>query len=144
MRRRYPGARDDALARLAVDEHVRSARRQGAATAVAGPVGAWLSLGLRGRTEVRLALTVAAVYGSDPTGEARVRDLLELLRVPRLTQPVPVAVSNLGRLVGGVAVVRAAAGLVPFGAAVASAVHGGRGCDDLGRRAIDRYRPKRP
>ena len=143
MRRRYPGARDDALARLAVDEHIRSARRQGAGAAVAGPAGAWLGLGLRGRTGVRLALTVAAVYGSDPTGEARVRDLLELLRVPRLTQPAPVAVGNLGRLAGGVAVVRAAARLMPFGSAVAGAVHSGRACDDLARRAIDRYRPKR-
>jgi hypothetical protein len=143
MRQRYPGARDDALARLAVDEHIRVARRQGAGSAVAGPAGPWLGLGLRGRTEARLALTVAAVYGLDPTGEARVRDLLELLRVPRLTQPGRAAAGNLGRLAGGVAVVRAAARLLPFGAAVAGAVHGGRGCDDLGRRAIDRYRPKR-
>ena len=79
----------------------------------------------------------------DPTGEARVRDLLELLRVHRLTQPGRAAAGNLGRLGGGVAVVRAAARLLPFGAAVAGAVHGGRGCDDLGRRAIDHYRPKR-
>ena len=48
MRQRYPGARDDALARLAVDEHIRVARRQGAGSAVAGPAGPWLGLGLRG------------------------------------------------------------------------------------------------
>jgi hypothetical protein len=147
MHVRYPDARPDALARLAATELTREARRRGAGNAAAGragaiaSVGAVVSVGAVARVQVRLALTVAAVYGLDPTSEARTREVADLLRVPRLTQPTAAAVGNIGRLAAGVAVRRVASRLLPFGAAVAGAVHGGRSTEDLATRAISRFRP---
>ena len=124
IRERYPLARPDALARLAVEEHVRTARRQALANTSA--VGSLAEVGLLGRTQASLVLTIAAVYGSDPTADDRVRDLLELLPIPRLTQPSLAAAGNVGRLLGAVAVRRVGARLIPFGAAVAGVIHSGR------------------
>jgi hypothetical protein len=148
MRARYPDARPDALARLAATELTREARRSGAGSAMAGRTGAMASAGAVvsvsavARVQIRLALTVAALYGLDPTGEARIREVADLLRVPRLTQPAMAAVGNVGRLAASVAVRRVAARLMPFGAAVAGAVHGGRSTEDLAIRAISRFRPQ--
>jgi hypothetical protein len=140
-RTRYPGARPDALARLAVAEHVRAARLQAMTnTTIAGSLA---NVGTLARTHARLILTVAAAYGVDPTAEARVVDLLELLPVPRLTQPTVAAASNVGRVLGAIAVRRIAARVAPFGASIAGAIHSGRSTEDLARRAVDRFRPKR-
>ena len=141
-RERYPQARTDALARLAAEEHVRTARRQAMANTTA--VGSWTEVGLLSRTLASLVLTIAAVYGEDPTAEARTRDLLELLPIPRLTESSLAAAGNVGRLLGAVGVRRVAARLMPFGAAVAGAIHSGRVTEDVAMRAIDRYRPKTP
>lgn len=142
MESRYPTAGPDALARLATMELIRTGRRQGAASGTGGAVGSWANVGLAARTQARMVLTLAAVYGLDPTSEDRARDLLELQRVPRLTQPATSAVVNGGRLLAAVAVRRIAARLMPFGAAVAGSIHSGRELDDLARRSITRFRTK--
>ncbi len=139
-RERYPQARPDALARLAAEEHVRTARRQAMANTTA--VGSWAEVGLLSRTLASLVLTIAAVYGADPTAQARTRDLLELLPIPRLTESSLAATGNVGRLLGAVAVRRVAARLMPFGAGVAGLIHSGRMTEDVAMRAIDRFRPK--
>jgi hypothetical protein len=140
MRARYPDARPDALARLAVAEHTRLGRQQ--ALASGSPLGAVVGLGQLGRTQASLVLTVAAVYGVDPVAPERGEDLLAVLRVPRLTEPGRAAVGHVGRLVAAWAVRRLAARLVPFGATVASVIHSGMSTDNLGRRAITRFRPR--
>ncbi len=140
MRTRYPHARPDALARLAVTEHVRLARRQAFASGTA--LGAVVELGLLARTHARLVLTVAAVYGADPGAPDRSDDLLALLPVPRLTQPVPAAAGDARRLFAAWAVRRVAARVMPFGAMVASLIHSGLTTETLGRRAIARFRPR--
>jgi hypothetical protein len=140
-RARYPQAQPDALARLAVAEHVRAARWR-ALTNTTG-VGSLSDVGMLARTHASLILTVAAAYGSDPTAEARVRDLLELLPVPRLTQPTLAAAGNVGRVFGAFALRRIAARVLPFGAPIASMVHSGLSTEQVALRAIDRFRPKR-
>jgi hypothetical protein len=137
-RERYPQARPDALARLAIEEHIRVARREAMANATA--LGAWAEVGLLGRTQARLALTIAAVYGADPTAEDRVRDLLALLPIPRL-QPSLATAGKVGRLLGAVVVRRMGARMIPFGAAVAGVIHSGRTTEDVGLRAIAHFRP---
>ena len=141
-RERYPRARPDALARLATQEHIRIARRQAMANTTA--LGAWAEVGLLGRTQARLVLTIAAAYGADPMAEDRVQDLMELLPIPRLMQAPFAAAAAVGRLLGAVAVRRVGAQLMPFGAAVTGAIHSGRTTQDLATRAINRFRPPSP
>ncbi len=138
-RERYPRARPDALARLAAEEHVRLARRQAMVNTTA--LGAWAEVGLLGRTQARLVLTIAAAYGADPTAEDRVPDLMELLPIPRPTQAPFAAAATVGRLLGAIAVRRVGARLIPFGAAVTGAIHSGRTTQDLAMRTINRFRP---
>jgi hypothetical protein len=87
-----------------------------------------------------LVLTIAATYGFDPTVHERARDLLHVLRAPRLTQPTAAAVRNAGRVVAGFAAQRVAARLLPWGAAVAGAVIGTRSTRDVADRAMAHYR----
>jgi hypothetical protein len=139
MRDRYPDARPDALARLAAAECVRTARRRGALTSAAGLLGSAATTGVLARAHAHVVLTIAAAYGIDPTQPERADDLLELLRVPRLTLPTIPALAGAGRILAGFAVRRAAARLVPFGAALAGAIqfrrHG---------HVAQRARPPRP
>lgn len=137
---RYPTATPDALARLATKEAVRTARRQGAASGAAGVLGSVAVTGALAHAHARLVLTVAAVYGFDPTTPDRARDLLAVLRVPRLTQPTTTALRNVGRLVAGFTARRVAARLMPFGAAVAGATIGARSTADVGERAMAQFR----
>ncbi|MDT5027172.1 MAG: hypothetical protein QOE61_3598 [Micromonosporaceae bacterium] len=139
-RTRYPAANPDALARLAAKESVRTARWQGAATGAAGVLGSMAATGLLAHVQARLVLTIAAAYGFDPTAHERARDLLNMLRAPRLTQPTPAAVRNAGRVVAGVAAGRVAARLLPLGAAVAGATIGARSTRDVAERATTHYR----
>jgi hypothetical protein len=140
MRVRYPGATSDGLARLATAEIVRSARRQGAGAVFGGTAGSWAAVAVLARVQARLVLTIAAVYGLDPTADLRAREVLDLLRVPRLTQPGLTAARNGGRLIAGVALRRLAARTVPFGAAVAGALHSGRSTEAVAVRAMRAYR----
>jgi hypothetical protein len=140
-RQRYPDASPDALARLAAEEHVRTARSQAVANTTI--LGSMAEVGLLARTHASLVLTIAAVYGADPTADDRIPDLLQLLPIPRLTQPSLDAAGRVARVVGAVAVRRVAARIVPFGAAVAGFIHSGRTTQDVAVRSIDRYRPKR-
>jgi hypothetical protein len=140
VRARYPGVGADAIARLAAQHYATIARRHGAGTAAAGLAGSVAGVGDLARIQARLVLTVAAAYGADPTSMDRARELLELMRIPRLTQPTLAAVRNGGRLFGAVLLRRVAAALVPLGGAIAGAVHGGRSTDDLAMRAVERYR----
>lgn len=139
-RRRYPAATPDGLARLAVTEHVRTARRQGAGALLGGVAGSVAAVTLLARTQARLVLTVAAAYGHDPMSEARTREILDLLRLPRLTQPGLVATLNGGRLVGAVLLRRLAARAIPLGAAVTGAIHSGRSTEAVAVRAVLAYR----
>jgi hypothetical protein len=139
-RDRYPEAGPDGLARLATVEYAKLARRQGAASGPAGLWGSMTASGIFAHTQARLVLTIAAIYGEDPASEDRVRDLLELLRVPRFTQPAPAALGNIGRLFAGLALRHAAARSLPFGAALATAVQGRRSIEDLAGRTVQHYR----
>jgi hypothetical protein len=144
-RDRYPSAAPAALARLATLAMVRDARRVATATSTGGTIGAVATSVVLARHQVRTVLTIAAAYGVDPTAEERVGEVLDLLRVPRLTEPTRATLGNLARVVAAVAVRRAAAKLVPFGGAVASAIHGGRSTSDVAARAMERYgRPSGP
>jgi hypothetical protein len=140
MRLRYPTATSDGLARLATAELIRTARRQGAGALFGGAAGSGAALAVLARTHARLILTVAAVYGLDPTADARDREVLDLLRVPRLTQPGVVAGLNGGRVLGALAARRLAARAVPFGAAIAGIIHSGRSTEALAVRAVRAYR----
>jgi hypothetical protein len=139
-RTRYPAANPEALARLATKDSVRTARWQGAATGTAGVLGSVAASGLLAHAHARLVLTIAATYGFDPTVHERARDLLHVLRAPRLTQPTAAAVRNAGRVVAGFAAQRVAARLLPWGAAVAGAVIGTRSTRDVADRAMAHYR----
>jgi hypothetical protein len=147
-RHRYPDARPDALALLAVAEHARSARRRALNGAFPGRlapvVGAGIDLGVLTRTHASLVLTIGAVYGAEPNSPDRAADLLAVLRVPRLTQSGPAAARNLGRLVASVAIRRMAGQIVPFGTTAASIVHSGGSMEAIGRRAINRFRTTAP
>ncbi|HEX6871521.1 MAG TPA: hypothetical protein VF163_10525 [Micromonosporaceae bacterium] len=138
-RQRYPSATPDGLARLAAVELARTARRQAAATAVAGPAGTSAAALWLAQTQVRLVLAVAAGYGLDPTSEDRAPELLRLLRVPRATEPALTALGQAGRMVTALVVRRLAARLVPFGAALVTAVAGAQGLEDLAGRAAHHY-----
>ena len=122
-RTRYPSAGRAGLARLATEESIRSARRQGAASGAAGALGSAVATGMLARGHARLVLSIAAAYGFDPTAHERGRDLLVVLRVPRLTQPAPA---------------------VPFGAAIAGATIGARSTRDVADRAVAHYRSSAP
>jgi hypothetical protein len=140
VRERYPQAGAEALARLATAEFGRAARRHGAATSAAGVLGSVGATGVIAQEQARLVLAIAYVYGFDPTAPERADELLDLLRLPRRAQGTRAALTNVGRLVAGVATRRAAAFLVPFGAAAAGAVQGARGCEEVARRAVAYYR----
>ncbi len=139
-RDRYPNAPADGLARLAAKAFARVSRQQGAASGAAGIFGSLAAAGVLAHTQARLVLTIAAAYGADPTSAERAHDLVELLRVPRLTQPTLAAARNAGRLASGLVARRVAARLMPFGAAVAGAVQGGRSTEDVAARATAHYR----
>jgi hypothetical protein len=143
-RTRYPAANPEALARLAAKDSVRTARWQGAATGAAGVLGSVAATGLLAHAQARLVLTIAATYGFDPTTHERARDLLHVLRAPRLTQPTSAAVRNAGRVVAGFAAQRVAARLLPLGAAVAGATIGARSTRDVADRAMAHYRRQAP
>ncbi len=137
---RYPTASPDGLARLAVMDAVRLARRQGVASGAGGVLGTTTAGALLVHSHARLVLTIAAAYGFDPTARERAHDLLVVLRVPRLTQPAPAALRNAGRFVASFAVRRAAAHLMPFGAAIAGATIGARGTRAVADRATAHFR----
>ena len=139
-RARYPRATPDGLARLASRQFTKVARREGVANGAAGLLGSLAATGVLARTHARLVLHVAAAYGLDPLAPERARDLVELLRIPRRSEPALTAVADSGRLIGPLLVRRASARLVPFGAAIAAAVHGGRSTADLATRAMRHFR----
>jgi hypothetical protein len=139
LRTRYPGASPDGLARIAAHEYTRLARRRGAA---AGTVGALATIGVLAHAQSRLVLTIAAAYGYDPTSEARARDLVRILRVPRFTQPTVAALADSGRLVAGYAARVLVNRLVPFGASLVGVVQAGRDSADVTARAVRFYRAR--
>jgi len=141
-RERYPGASPDGLARVATYEITRVARRRGAATGTAGPVGSLAAAGVLAHVHSRLVLTIAAAYGFDPTHDERARELVRLLRVPRFTEPTGAALIDSGRLVAGYAARAVVDRLVPFGGAIIGAAQAGRGATDVGARAARYYRSR--
>ena len=143
MRARYPDATADGLARLATSQFTRRARRNGAATGISGPLGTLASAGVLALDQASLVLHVAAAYGEDPTSPNRAADLLLLLKVPRRSEPLLSALANASRLASGYGLRSLAARVLPFGAAVAGAVVGGRGTADVAERAVFHYRSAR-
>ena len=143
-RQRYPEARRDALALLALAEHRRTARRMALGAALPSRlvplVAAGVDISLLGRAQASLVLTIAAVYGADPTAPERAEDLLAVLPLPRLTQRGSAAARNAGRLLAAVALRRVAGRVAPFGATVASIVHSELSMEAVARRAITRLR----
>ncbi len=137
---RYPRATPDGLARLASRQFTKVARREGLANGAAGLLGSLAATGALARTHARLVLHIAAAYGLDPRAPERARDLVELLRIPRRSEPARAAVADSGRLIGPFLLRRASARLLPFGAAIAAAVHGGQSTTDLAARAMRHYR----
>jgi hypothetical protein len=140
LRDRYPDATPEGLARLAAAEAIRTTRRVGAGGGAAGLLGTAAGAAALARTQARLVLTIAAAYDVDPTDDARVRELLDLLHAPRLTQPTAHAVRNAGRLAVATMVQRLAKRLVPFGSAVVGSVQSGRSTEMLAARATAYYR----
>jgi hypothetical protein len=140
---RYPDASPDGLARLAAQEYRTAARRQGMAVGSAGFLGSLALTGTLAQAQTRLVLTIAAAYGEDPTASERVDDVLELLRVPRLTEPAMAATGHAAKTAGTFAVQRIAARLVPFGGAIAAALQGSRSTQDVAARAMQLYRQRR-
>jgi hypothetical protein len=143
MQARYPDATPDGLARLAVSQFTRLARRNGAATGISGPLGTLASAGVLAHAQASLVLHVAAAYGQDPTSPDRAADLLLLLKVPRRSEPLLSALADASRLASGYGLRSLAARMLPFGAALAGAVAGIRGTADVADRAVALYRPPR-
>ena len=141
LRSRYPDASPDGLARIAARECTRLARRRGAA---AGTVGALATIGVFAHAQSRLVLTIAAAYGFDPTSEARARELVRILRVPRFTEPTVAALADSGRLMAGYAARALVNRIVPFGASLVGAVQAGRDSADVAARAVRFYRSAAP
>jgi hypothetical protein len=137
MRARYPLATPDGLARLAAREFVGRATRL---SGVAGVFGATAGAATLGYAQARLVLHIAAAYGHDATSEDRVKELLRLLRVPRLTEPTPTAALDVGRALSGWAlrwaVRRLGRGAIP----IVGAYVGARTSGDIADRATAHYR----
>jgi hypothetical protein len=131
-RERYPTADPDALARLAAYEYGRSGRRSAATVAAARTVGPYAVAGTLTRTQVELILTIAAVYGLDPTGPERVHDVITLMhgRSPKT------AVAAMSQLAARVL----ANAATPFGASVVAAAQQTRAIADIAARACTHFR----
>jgi uncharacterized protein (DUF697 family) len=137
MRARYPLATPDGLARLAVREFVGQATRL---SGVAGVFGAMAGAATLGYAQARLVLHIAAAYGHDATSEDRVKELLRLLRVPRLTEPTPTAALDVGRALSGWAMRRAVRRLGRGAIPIVGAYIGARSSGDIADRATAHYR----
>lgn len=141
-RDRYPRATPEALARLAVLHFENRIRRDGLISGSGGAVGAVLGVCDLARTQAQLVLHVAAAYGLDPCAPQRHADVVALLRVPRFTEPDLTPARDAGRFLGGYALRRAAAKLIPFGGSLAGAALARRETADLAARAAQRYRSR--
>src|SRR5690606_35833682 len=78
LRRTYPGAPADGIARLAT-RHAAWSGRAVAVIGAAGPVAVPVALPAAGWGRASLVLRIAAAYGSEPTHPDRADDLVELL-----------------------------------------------------------------
>ncbi len=137
---RYPEADPDGLARLAEWEWGRRGRREAAATGAARLIGPVAVSGPLLRTQVQLVLTIAAVYGFDPTSPDRIDELVELLHAPSLAGSKVTAAARTAKNVAALAARILAARLVPFGGAAAAVVQGSRATTDVAARARTFYR----
>jgi hypothetical protein len=137
MRARYPRATPDGLARLAARDSVA---RAAGLSGLGGMFGAVVGASALSYGQARLVLHIAAAYGFDPTSEERVKELLRLLRVPRLTEPTGAAVVEVGRVVSGWAVRRVARRLGRGAAPLIGAYLGAWSSTDLADRATAHYR----
>jgi hypothetical protein len=137
MRARYPLATPDGLARLAAREFVG---RAASLSGVGGLFGAIVGTSTLGYAQARLVLHIAAAYGLDATSEDRVKELLRLLRVPRLTEPTSAAALEIGRALSGWALRRAVRRLGPGAAPIVGAYLGARSSTELADRATAHYR----
>lgn len=81
LRRAYPAASGDGLARLAVRRFARIAAAGGLAATATGLLAPLSETAVRAWTQASVALHVAAAYGLDPTERERAVDLLVLIGV---------------------------------------------------------------
>lgn len=140
LRQTYPEAPADGLARLATRQAGRHGRLLTAAEA-AGPAAATLQLPAMAAVRTLLVLRVAAAYGYDPTDQARVAEVIELLDLGAGRDRAPLA-RGLGLLATAVGRLRrrrprAASALW----ALVSAGERRDGLERLAHRAARYYRP---
>jgi hypothetical protein len=141
-RGRYPGATPEGLVRLALLHFDNRIRRDGLISGSGGAIGAVLGVCDLARTQAHLVLYVAAAYGLDPTDPRRHAEVVELLRVPRFTEPGLTPARDAGRFLAAYATRRVAARLVAFGGSLAGAVLARRSTVDLADRAMALYRSR--
>jgi hypothetical protein len=142
-RARYPEATPDAVARLAVLEFGRAARREAVATAAGGLAGAVAADAVLARGHARMVLAIAAAYGVDPIDPARADDLAELL-APTWRTAAGAALRT--STAAATAAVAAKIGRAPkalagkLGAVLIAAIQSGQRTDAIAARAAKRYK----
>ncbi len=155
LRRTYPFATPDGLARLAARDHIRLARAAGAATVLGGPLGPLTGTAAVLAVQGRLVAHIAAAYEVEP----RAADLLVLTGVHPSVEAAEAALAAaekpgapttlwragvpLLRMLGGWTVLRAAARVLPGAAIVLGATAGARRMEALAADATRYYR-RRP
>ncbi|WUR59885.1 hypothetical protein OHS32_00190 [Micromonospora chokoriensis] len=168
LRKRYPDASADGLARLATRRFVRSAGAGGATAALAGFFAPLAELTSVLWTHANLVLHLAAAYGKDPAHPDRAVELLVLTQVhpdaasaeaalaaaqeagdpvekgwPRAAEAAWRLAAPLTAQAGGWVALRLVARLLPGAAMLAAALGDAAAADRLAARAVAVYRPAR-
>ncbi|MEU0076298.1 hypothetical protein ABZY58_00130 [Micromonospora tulbaghiae] len=168
VRRAYPGADADGVARLATRRFVRMAGTGGALAAGAGLFAPVAELAAVLWTQANLVLHLAAAYGRDPAHPDRAAELLVLTLVHpddgtaraalaaaraadgpadgpwgRVAEAAWRLATPVAAQAGGWLGLRLAARLLPGAAALAAATGGTATAERVAARAVARYRPTR-
>lgn len=168
VRRAYPEADADGVARLATRRFVRTAGAGGALAAGAGLFAPVAELAAVLWTQANLVLHLAAAYGRDPAHPDRAAELLVLTLVHpddgtaraalaaaraadspaegpwgRVAEAAWRLATPVAAQAGGWLGLRLAARLLPGAAALAAATGGTATAERVAARAVARYRPRR-
>ncbi|MFY1658166.1 hypothetical protein [Micromonospora sp. WMMD1274] len=168
VRRAYPEADADGVARLATRRFVRTAGTGGALAAGAGLFAPVAELAAVLWTQANLVLHLAAAYGRDPAHPDRAAELLVLTLVHpddgtaraalaaaraadapaegpwgRVAEAAWRLATPVAAQAGGWLGLRLAARLLPGAAALAAATGGTATAERVAARAVARYRPRR-
>ncbi|SCE71953.1 hypothetical protein GA0074695_0565 [Micromonospora viridifaciens] len=173
LRRTYPGADADGLARLVTRRFVRLAGTGGAFAAGAGLLAPLAELAAVLWTQASLVLHLATVYDRDPGHPDRAAELLVLTQVhpdtgtaraaldaarsagepadgeadgpwPRAAEAAWRLATPLAAQAGGWLALRVASRLLPGAALLAAAAGGSAAANRLAARAVTLYRPAGP